>query len=310
MKLRNTLFILTLIFIAENVYSQYGFSDRRDWKRNRKELAFSIGSTHFLGDLGGADQVGTQKSFKDLDFNQTRYNVKVGYRYRFHPWLATSTHLSYGVLSGDDNQTTELARNQRNLHFRSHFASIEQRLELIIWAKEVSYARRGLISLHPINLQLYGFLGLGAMWFQPQAKYKDDWVNLRPLHTEGQGMEGGPKEYLPFTATIPIGIGFKGAITPTIRLGVEIGLYKTFSNYIDDVGGNYYDAKAIGDAYGPIASYFSNPSPVPQNYPVGDVRGKADKDAYMAFNITVTKNVTQRVATGSKVRKYRGRTGY
>ena len=51
------------------------------WKRNRVEYSFGIGATNFLGDLGGADQVGTN-GLKDLEIRATRMGAVLGYRYQ------------------------------------------------------------------------------------------------------------------------------------------------------------------------------------------------------------------------------------
>lgn len=307
------LYVISFVIILLNtnvVDAQYGFKDRRDWARNKKELIINGGTTHFLGDLGGKDEVGSQNSLRDIDFVSTRFNLGVGYRFRFHPFFATTSYGSFGLLGADDKNTTEPARNGRNLHFRSPYVNIEQRFEVIFWSLERNFAAKAMSSGKPTNIQIYGSIGAGVMWFNPQAKYEGSWVNLRSLGTEGQGLEGGPKKYLPITATIPISLGFRTAITQMWRIGIEMSLYKTFSNYIDDVGGFYYDANAIAAANGPAAGYLSNPALKPTDYQPGDIRGKADDDAYVVLNISAAKNLTYSGYKGrTKVRKYRGKSG-
>ena len=47
---------------------------KQRWKAYRSELTLGAGATNFLGELGGADQIGTDY-FKDLEITQTRIAV-------------------------------------------------------------------------------------------------------------------------------------------------------------------------------------------------------------------------------------------
>jgi hypothetical protein len=67
-------------------------------------------------------------------------------------------------------------------------------------------------------------------------------------------------------------------------IGVEFGIRKTFTDYIDDVSKTYYDKQAISQANGTIAGFLSDPSlnsSTPQTN-LGSQRGDAvDNDSYM-----------------------------
>ncbi len=306
-----------LFFVGITVLTVNGqptnFNTQRNWSMNKKELNFGFGATNFLGDLGGANQIGTDYSIKDWDFPATSLGGSFAFRYRFHPYYATSTIINFGVIRGNDLNTKDPVREQRNLHFRAPFINISQRYEYVALAKE-KIGRRfnipGLRGFKDHNEQLYLFTGIGVMWFNPKAQLNGSWVPLQPLSTAGQGLPGGPENYSRVTATIPFGIGMRMGINRFWRVGLEFSYIKTFSDYLDDVSGDYYDAAEILALKGPDAAYLSNPSPVPQNY-AGYLRGDKEKDAMFYMNLIVTRNITyQKIGQrSSRVRfgKYRAK---
>src|SRR4051812_34439285 len=62
-----------------------GFSTGR--KKPRKEWILGFGAANFLGELGGANQVGTF-FVRDLEFSQTRTSAAFGMRYKFNKRMA------------------------------------------------------------------------------------------------------------------------------------------------------------------------------------------------------------------------------
>ena len=119
-------------------------------------------------------------------------------------------------------------------------------------------------------------------------------MELRPLHTEGQGMPGGPKEYSKIAVCIPFGAYYKFVYKKIWSLGGEICFRKTFTDYIDDVGNVYYDNNAIKAKYGDIAALIADPylgdnpgvhKPATDGTPAK--RGNKQKDTYMTLEITL-----------------------
>ena len=242
MKYLSSLIVLLVVGVSFGQHTN--FNTQRNWSLNKKEILFGGGVTQFLGDLGGRNQIGRDYSLVDLDLASTSWNATAGYRFRFHPYWATSTFINVGMIEGDDALTTELIRNSRNLHFRSIVVEMSQRIELILLANEKFGARYripGQKGFKNHNEQFYVFTGIGVSYFNPKAKYNGSWTALRPLRTEGQGLADGPSEYLPVTATVPFGFGFKVGINRMWRVAIEASYIKTFSDYIDDVSGVYYD---------------------------------------------------------------------
>lgn len=279
-------------------FSQKFFNTQRDWAMNKQELSIGLGATGFLGDLGGADKIGTYYGLRDIDIRSTHIGGSLSYRYRFHPLFATSTMVNVGMLSGSDALTNEPVRNMRNLSFRSFFTMLSQRFEIIIFANERGGRSFGRFISH--NEQFYLIGGIGAMYYNPKTLYQGSWTTLHDKHTEGQGLSGGPEEYKRITATIPVGIGFRTGIGRLWRIGLEVTYVKTFSDYIDDVSGEYYDPALIGAAYGSQAAYLSNPSSTPEAFNPGSRRGGGQKDAFFYVNLMLTRNITYKSFTRSK----------
>ncbi len=308
-------YIYSILFVtlAATTYAQHtNFNSQRNWSLNKKEIIFGLGVTQFTGDLGGLNKIGTDYQLVDIDMPVTKMGGIIGYRYRFHPYWATTTTLSGGMLSGDDALTKEVIRNSRNLSFKSIFLELNQRLEFILFAKEkfgARYKLPGMKGMKNKNTQFYVFGGIGVMYFNPKAQNASGkYVALRPLKTEGQGMEGGPKAYLPVTLTIPFGLGYRFGIGRMWRMGIEATYVKTFSDYIDDVSGTYYDPNKLG-APGSDAYYLSNPSQVNQQwFSPGSQRGDKQKDAYYTVNIMAYRNITYK-DYASRRKSYHWKTG-
>jgi len=288
------------------------FTTNSYWKHQRKELVFGIGASNFLGDLGGLNKVGTGYSPIDIEWVTTRPSFHIGYRYRIKSWLSTKSLFSYMILKGDDALTAEPARRNRNLKFRSHLFELSQHFEVIIFNSEefgARYRPMGVKGSKNKNTLIYAFSGISGFFFIPQGPGDGGWTNLRPLHTEGQGLPNGPDQYSNFGVAIPFGLGAKVSIDAVWRMTFELTYTKTFTDYIDDVSTVYYDKDAIGDAYGDQAKYFSDPS---SGYfsswtNPGEQRGDSgENDAYLMFNVSFTRNLTYKRKRGKKW-QYRAR---
>lgn len=282
--------------------------------KNRKEYVIGIGAANFLGELGGANQIGTN-FVKDLEFSTTRPSFQLGMRYKFAKRFAVKGGFYYQLVSGADRLTKEPYRHNRNLSFRSNIFELSAQAEFYITKEQQGhrYKIKNAKGIKNYDFQAYVFLGIGGFFYNPQAKYGGNWVNLQPLSTEGQGLPGGPKKYKRVSLCIPYGIGMKYSLTKDWAIGLEIGMRKTFTDYIDDVSGVYYDNADLAAAKGDMAAALADPSL--NNYPaelggnatgavqsaVGEQRGdKKDKDAYMFINITAAYKIPYKRKTRSK----------
>lgn len=291
------LVLFTLLVFTSTTFAQLGGFSGQNWTRNKRELRLGFGSTGFLGDLGGRDQVGTDYSPIDLDWKSTSWSAMLGYRWRFAPQWAFSSDVVTGMLKGNDAHTNEIIRNSRNLHFRAPMVLSTNRLEFIFYAYEKSGRRYDLSirkGMHHYNNQFYVFAGMGALFFVPQADLGNGWTNLRPLSTEGQGMEDGIRNYSNFTVTVPLGIGMRMALGKYWRVGIEATYNITASDYIDDVSTTYYDPNVLSSTIGPEAAAASNPATGNIDwFAPGEQRGDpSTRDGILYVNLVFSKNIT------------------
>jgi len=321
--MQKKILIILLLIIPLLVSAQYtgtkrikkgGFLNPK--VKKQKEIILGIGAANFLGELGGANQIGTN-FVKDFEFSATRPSVQFGYRYKFKKRWAVKGALYWQLVSGADRLTKEPFRQNRNLSFRSHIWEISGQAEYYFTKEQVGrhYKIKNSKGMKNFNLQGYIFIGFGGFFFNPKARYDDKWVALQPLSTEGQGLEGGARKYSRLSFCVPYGIGFKNAINSEWTVGFEIGMRKTFTDYIDDVSTVYYDNTALLRARGETAAALADPSFY--DFPgynvdhtlygagsqsgAGQQRGdRKDLDSYMFINITGSYIIPYRSKTRSK----------
>ncbi|HRD40198.1 MAG TPA: hypothetical protein PLC65_16345, partial [Bacteroidia bacterium] len=221
---------------------------------------------------------------------------------------------NYLIVKGDDRLTTEPFRNNRNINFKSNIFELAGRLEFVYMANRVGhrYGIKRTLSRRMKNRSwdFTAFVGIGGFYFNPKSRDpKGNWVKLKPLHTEGQGLPGGPKQYSNYSVSIPMGIAYRIYFNRKVCVGLEANFRKTFTDYIDDVSGVYYDKSAIQKAYGSQAAYFADPSKglIPGQTSAGNeltgaeaqMRGDSRQmDSYMSLQLTV----------GYLIKKKRGKT--
>lgn len=214
----------------------------------RGELNIGLGASNFLGELGGANQVGTH-FFKDFEFSQTKPAFSIGYRYKLSRTIAINPHFTYARVSGDDKLTEEFFRNYRNLSFTSPIYELNANLEFAFIKEQIGhrYRLRKVKGMRGFEIMGYGFIGAGVFHFNPKTKMteKGEWINLYDLSTEGQGLVDSRKRYSRTQFCIPFGVGFKYSINRRWGIGIEYGVRQTFTDYIDDVSRTYYDKNIL-----------------------------------------------------------------
>lgn len=293
-------FILFFTLLSGDYIIGQGYVRPNAWKKYRREVVLQVGAAGFLGDLGGRDRTGTDYSPVDLEFALTRPAVSAGYRMKFNKNINWYSSLNYLVLAGDDKLTNEPYRNNRNLNFKTNVFELSTRIEFGI----SSFRRTGVYSLKKSlgrtskrqALELIGFVGVGAFYFNPKGKNPETgkFEKLHALHTEGQGLPGGPKQYKRIAISLPIGLSLHYIIDKLWSVGLEFSYRKTFTDYIDDVSTTYYDKIALEDAYGETSALMSDPGKgeiYGASSPNADgsraQRGDKQKDSYTTLQITV-----------------------
>jgi hypothetical protein len=225
------------------------------------------------------------------DFQEKRFTTEqshaafgLGIQYDLVPHVVLRSGFTYGKISGDDKLNKDPQLVKRNLNFSS------QILEFNISGEY------DLFSLDEKRFTPYAFGGLAIFGFDP---YTYDTLGtryyLQPLGTEGQGLSTDPgnKPYHRVQISIPFGLGFKFRVNEQMTLGYEIGLRKTFTDYLDDLSNRYPDAFALLQERGPKAVELSyRGGELKDGNPVfpaaGSIRGGSKyKDWYYFQGITI-----------------------
>jgi hypothetical protein len=291
-------FLLTLLF-ALNLTSFGQLSSGTIF-----EGGITVGPMGFLGDLGG--NVGRGTSFvKDYNFKTTK--LSGGAYIAAYPaeWLGLRLALNFGGIEGNDAYTNtkggeEVSRKNRNLDFRSNIleAFVVGEIFPTVFLENDPTDVQG-------RLRPYGLIGVGVFHFNPQGTYNNpvthqsEWVDLRPLHTEGEGFPEYPnrKEYALTQLNIPMGVGVKYYFSNNVNVSFEIVHRKTFTDYLDDVSTTFVDPSVfythLSPAQAVIADAMSNKSPLRGQhvgYDPGSKRGDpTQNDAYftMGFKLGI-----------------------
>lgn len=284
MKIKVLLVLFSLFFVL-------GVDAQTRWKRYRWEAMGGIGATNFLGELGGADQIGTDY-FKDLELATTRPSLFGGLRYKITPQTAVKATLSWGMVAGDDALTTEIHRSNRNLHFSSHIVELAATYEFYLKKERRGhrFKLRGVKGIKSQGIYPYGFFGIGGFFFNPRAKDQSGtWTSLHRFGTEGQRIGATRSTYSRFQIAIPLGIGLKWAVDRRWLVGIEYGIRKTFTDYIDDVSSTYYPNDEILSEFGNTAAYLADPTEGSWigSKPFNQRGDPTDNDSYMFLQISV-----------------------
>jgi len=320
--LKKGLFILLLFLcFSFDSFSQF-FQEANSWKAYRKEYSIGGGVSNYNGDLGGLDLAkGINFFLFDMELTQFKYGFYGSYRYNLNQRNASSISLFYGKITGNDQLTNNVYRNNRNLNFESVIWELTWNYEFYIIRPSPGhlYNIKGAKGLKGNKWDMYLFMGIGAFYYNP----KSGGVPLRALGTEGQGIPGERPIYSPVAIAFPVGFGGSCRITKKLKIGTEFSYRFTTTDFIDDVSGNYYSRDKLTQYKGALSSSMSDPSfgTNPGWTKEGQQRGDPKyKDGYLSFLIKVTylpkrkpKGANMRRSGGKHTfnrRKKRARIGY
>lgn len=178
--------------------------------------------------FGGFSNYSGDLQEKRFTLDQAHKAFGAGLSLRLKPKLMLHGTLKKGRVAADDKFSSRQLNRERNLSF---FSNIYEA------ALTVDYS---LFDLDYASITPYVFGGGSIFRFNPATmNLAGRQTLLRPLSTEGQGFIDGREPYRILTISIPVGIGVRFRITDNAWLGYEIGLRKTFTDYIDDVSKTY-----------------------------------------------------------------------
>lgn len=198
---------------------------------------FMVGGANYQGEL--QDKYFTLKGISSA--------VGVGALYAMNDRFSFSGEFLRGTLTGSD-QAKDSKNRARNLHFVTRIY-------------ELSAAVRINLFNHPDVPFIPYVVGGGSVFHIDPYTLGDQGgrVYLFPLSTEGQGLKEYPDRPLPNRINVALfgGGGIEFRVTKKLRLDLEVGFRKSFTDYIDDVSTTYPDPDLLYAANGPRAVQYS-----------------------------------------------------
>ncbi|WP_343691419.1 DUF6089 family protein [Chitinophaga sp.] len=227
------------------------------------QVGGALGISNYSGDL----------SQSRVDMRYTRYHIGLFVKRDLSPHITLGAGATYARVAGADSTNKAIELKNRNLSFRSPILEAHVRLEL------------NLFDIDDKGWTPYVFGGVGVFSFYPTTRDANgDVIKLRALNTEGQGLAAYPdrKQYSLTSVSIPFGAGVKFLIRDNLVAGFEVGLRKTFTDYLDDVSKGYADYNTLLATYGLRTVRYAYRGPGP--YPVeGFPRGSQKYDDWYVF---------------------------
>jgi hypothetical protein len=240
-------------------------------------VGVSLNALNYYGDLSPL----SSRFSTDISF--TRPAIGLSFVHRFGPRYTLVGSFLYGTLKGSDNDSADpddvnaRFRYVRNLEFRSRIKELSAVAVFDLYENMATYISR-------VKWTPYAGLGLAVFHHEPNARVPatdlngvafanaGEWVKLRPLGTEGQystldpgDVNSGIKKYKSIQAAIPGMVGARFRLNEVVDLWAELGFRYTFTDYLDDVSGNYVDLGVFGNnELAKALSYRSN-EPVVQD---------------------------------------------
>ncbi|MGY2133794.1 DUF6089 family protein [Hymenobacter sp. HD11105] len=288
----HTFVALLVLALATNEASAQQFNKRKQYN----SVGVSLNAMNYFGD------VVPKASIPSFRFAATRPNVGLTFTRRFAPRISGRAGLSYGRITGDDikaanpNDNDAKFRYNRNFAFRNDIVELSAIGVFDLVENRNTYVRRP-------DFVPYVFAGVAAFYHNPKGLVRDnatpglnpgDYVELQPLNTEGQ-----TSGYSKTQISIPFGGGVRYKINKDFDIGLEIGWRKTFTDYLDDVSGNFADPANLRT---PEARYFGRDITRSRTGEFagfdnpGNMRGKSNEDDwYIVTGITLNYILQPRV---------------
>lgn len=278
-KVRNAFLFVFILCLSYTSFSQSYF-----------ELGGGVGASNYSGDMSPSSISKILGTSRLAATGYVRYNI--------HPHFHVKASGLLAKVHGKDSWSDKAWQIERNLSFFTDIYELSLTGEVNIFKYE------------PLNgenvFTIYLMGGVGGFYFNPKAELDGKIYQLQKLGTEGQGLDAYPdrKEYKLLGMSIPFGGGIKLKLSDQVNLNSELGWRFTFTDYIDDVSGNYADYNVMLENRGEVAANLSNRTgevlPERKNFSDASVRGNPDvKDYFFAFTIGLSYNMVGSGGSGS-----------
>ncbi|MBL7922653.1 MAG: hypothetical protein JNL88_00500 [Bacteroidia bacterium] len=230
------------------------------------------GTTWYYGDMN--DRLLTHRKLFS-------YYWKAGVLYRASQHFYISGSFAAGKVVGADSLAIQDFNNRRDLHFRNDIWQASLQAEYRILGYKNGNTRR-------VTPYLIG--GISYYHFNPIAILNDQEIELQPLGTEGQYIDGDGNEapYDLYGFNIPLGIGVEFKLSRAFAARLELVNHFLLTDYFDDLSSDYADSlKLSATPNGALAVAMA--SNLATGYPrEGFGRGDPnDKDTYVFLGLSL-----------------------
>ena len=238
-------FFLLLFFISRQSGAQNYFYNNNYYDNPITfEAGISIGPMNSLTDIGGRKGRGTRGP-KDLNIKSTTLYGSIYADAIYNHFFALRIEATAGSVKSNDSllasvkKSAAIGRYTRNLSFRSPIYEISVTAEF----HPIDFFHNFDPEMYPAALSPYIIGGVGFFHFNPQANLNNKWVDLQPLHTEGEGFDEYPDRpnYKLNQINIPLGVGVSYELSSKFNLRLEYINRSLFTDYLDDVHDRYID---------------------------------------------------------------------
>lgn len=202
--LKNALLVSLMIFASFRVTAQ------KSW-----EAGLLVGANGYMGDIN-------PKKFYQL--NSMAYGATA--KRNFDGYWSAKLFFMQGNIKADDLEYNNPFQQNRKLSFFSAITEASLQVEFNFFNYVAGLSRT--------RISPYLFTGIGAVKFNPKAKIGGSTYILNPLQTEGQ-----TNPYKTTAISVPYGMGVKYNVMGNWSLVAELGYRTAFTDYLDDVSGNY-----------------------------------------------------------------------
>ena len=255
--------LIVLVFMMSGAYAQ------RHTLLSRSELGFVAGGSYYIGDLNSYGH-----------FKNTQPAVGLMYRFNIHSRLTLRANFTYGNVKASDAGSDKPVINNRNLSFASEIFEGAAGVEFHYFPFQIGHPR--------YKGTAYILAEIGLFHMNPTTDINGEQIELQSLGTEGQGTDlSSEGHYKKVQLAVPLGVGFKVSLGKSVAIGMEYGIRKTFTDYLDDVkAARYVNPDDLSAVSGPLAATLSNRSLDGSRF--GRRGNPTTKDWYAFFGMTVT----------------------
>ncbi len=228
------------------------------------QAGFAIGKSVYWGDLNAPE-------FSSNLNHNGGLAVQVFGKYNYKRQAGLKVGLLVGKLQGNDKFSSLDWQVERNLSFKSKLYELSVTGEYYIFGFDPTTTEK--------PFSPYVTAGVALMYFDPTADYLGTTYRLQPLGTEGQGNPGFGKKYNNAVVSLPFGAGAVIKLSRNLDFNFDIVARRAFTDFIDDISGNYVNYNELKALNGETAAILSDRAPEyfglsePLQRPTGEQRG-------------------------------------